>query len=108
MGKMLDLDGMKRRIKALVIFRAGQDKGLRSEAALPLFHVFSAGPVSRGKFAQLTGLGERTSRSLLSRLLSTGLPVSDTALGPVRFGLPLDSLQFLFPELYPEAATMPE
>lgn len=108
MGKMLDLDGMKRRIEALVIFRTRHDKGLRAEAILPLFHVFAAGPVLRGEFAQLTGLGERTSRSLLSRLLSTGLMVSDTALGPVRFGLPLDSLQFLFPELYPEAATKPE
>jgi Fic family protein len=108
MSKMLDLDGMKRRIEALVIFRTMQDKGIRSEAILPLFHVFAAGPVSRGEFTQLTGLGARTSRSLLSRLLSTGLLVSDTALGPVRFGLPLDSLQFLFPELYPEAATNPE
>jgi Fic family protein len=105
MGKMLDLDGMKRRIEALVIFRATQDKGLRAEAILPLFHVFAAGPVSRAEFTQLTGLGERTSRSLLSRLLSTGLLMSDTPLGPVRFGLPLDSLQFLFPDLYPEAAT---
>ena len=56
----------------------------------------------------MTGLGERTARSLLSRLLATGLLVSDSALGPVRFGLPLDSLQFLLPELYPEAATKPE
>lgn len=108
MGKMLDLDGMKRRIEALTIFRATQDKGMRSEAILPLFHVFAAGPVSRSEFTQLTGLGERTARSLLSRLLSTGLLVSDTPLGPVRFGLPLDSLQFLFPELYPEAATSPD
>jgi Fic family protein len=108
MGKMLDLDGMKRRIEALVIFRATQDKSMRPQAILPLFHVFAAGPVSRAEFNQLTGLGERTSRSLLSRLLSTGLLTSDTPLGPVRFGLPLDSLQFLFPELYPEAATSPD
>ncbi len=108
MGKMLDLDGMKRRIEALVIFRATQDKGLRAEAILPLFHAFAAGPLSRAEFIQLTGLGERTARSLLSRLLSTGLLVNDTPLGPVRFGLPLDSLQFLFPELYPEAATSAE
>jgi len=30
--------------------------------------------------------------------------VSDTKLGPVRLGLPLDALQFLFPSLYPKAA----
>jgi len=31
--------------------------------------------------------------------------VSDSPLGPVRLGLPLDALQFLFPALHPEAAT---
>lgn len=53
----------------------------------------------------MTGLGERTARSLLARLLAAGLLLTDSALGPVRFGLPLDALQFLLPELYPEAAT---
>jgi len=104
MTRMLDLDQMKRRIEALLTFRAAHDKQIRSEAILPLYHVFAAGPVTRGEFAQLTGLGERTARTLLSRLLATRLLVSDAPLGPVRFGLPLDSLQFLFPELYPEAS----
>lgn len=108
MNRMLELDGMKRRIEALITFRAMEDKAIRPEAILPLFHVFAAGPATRREFAQMTGLGERTARSLLSRLLSTGLLVSDSALGPVRFGLPLDSLQFLLPELYPEAATKPD
>jgi hypothetical protein len=44
----------------------------------------------------------------LSHLLASGLLISDSALGPVRFALPLDALQFLFPELYPEAATKPD
>jgi Fic family protein len=105
MHRMLALDSMKIRIDALVTFRAGTDKSMRAEAILPLHHVFSAGPVSRREFAQLTGLGERTARSLLSRMLATGLLISDTPLGPVRFGLPLDALQFLLPELYPEAST---
>lgn len=102
MARMLELDGMKRRIEALVRFRAAHDKSIRVEAILPLYHVFAAGPVTRGEFTQMTGLGERTARSLLSRLLATKLLVTDTPLGPVRFGLPLDALQFLFPELYPE------
>jgi Fic family protein len=108
MTRMLELDGMKRRIEALILFRAGQDKAYRAEACLPLYHLFAAGPVSRREFTQLTGLGERTARSLMSHLLKQGILLSDTAAGPVRFGLPLDALQFLLPELYPEAATKPD
>ncbi len=102
MTKMLALDEMKRRIEALVIFRSTQEKKMRPQAILPLYHAFAAGPMTRSEFAQMTGLGERTARTLLSHLLSTKLLISDTPLGPVRFGLPLDALQFLLPELYPE------
>lgn len=108
MARMLELDGMKRRIEALITFRAAHDKAIRPEAILPLYHVFAAGPLTRREFTQMTGLGERTARSLMSKLLHDGLLVSDTASAPVRWGLPLDSLQFLFPELYPEAATKPD
>ena len=103
MSRMLALDGIKQRIEALIIFRSTQDKSIRREAILPLIHLFGLGPVTRGEFAQLTGLGERNARSLLSKLLADGLLVSDTPYGPVRIGLPLDSLGMLFPNLYPEA-----
>ena len=108
MQHMLELDGMKQRIVALVTFRCAHDKAFRAEAILPLYHVFAAGPLTRREFAQMTGLGERTARSLLSRLLSAGLLTSESPLGPVRFGLPLDALLFLFPQLYPEASTKPD
>ena len=52
----------------------------------------------------MTGLGQRVARSLLSHLLRNGLVKTDSALGPVRFALPLDGLQFLLPDFYPEAA----
>lgn len=102
MSKMLALDGIKQRIEALIIFRATQDKAVRREAILPLIHVFGLGPVTRGEFAQMTGLAERSARTLLSKLLADKLLVSDSPHGPVRFGLPLDSLNLLFPSLYPE------
>lgn len=105
MQKMLDLDNMKRRIEALITFRSTEDKAIRPEAVLPLFHLFAAGPLTRGEFQQMTGLGERVARSLLSRLIAVGLVASDGPYANVRFALPLDSLQFLFPGLYPEAAT---
>ena len=108
MKRMLELDGMKRRIEALVVFRmeTERDSGgaMRREATLPLHYAFTSGPMSRSEFTQMSGLGERTARSLLSYLLRAGLLVSDSKLGPVRLGLPLDALQFLFPSLYPEAA----
>lgn len=105
MSRMFDLDGMKARIQALITFRAANDKRIRPEAVLPLYHLFLAGPCSRGEFQQMTGLGERTARALLSRLIETGLVTSTSHAAPVRFAFPLDALQFLLPELYPEAAT---
>ena len=59
----------------------------------------------RGEFQQMTGLGERTARALLSRLIETGLVASTGHTAPVQIAFPLDALQFLLPELYPEAAT---
>ncbi|GAC1607422.1 MAG: Fic family protein [Aquirhabdus sp.] len=103
MSKMLALDGIKQRIEALIVYRSMQDKAIRREAILPLIHIFGMGPVTRGEFSQMTGLGERSARSLLSRLLVDKLLVTDSAYGPIRFGLPLDSLHLLFPNLYPEA-----
>lgn len=105
MARMFDLDGMKTRIQALITFRAAHDKHIRLEAALPLYHLFLAGPTSRGEFQQMTGLGERTARTLLSHLIETGLVTSAGHVAPVRIAFPLDALQFLLPELYPEAAT---
>lgn len=96
MSSMLDLDGMRHRIDTLMIQK------YRREALAPLFHVFGLGPVPRGEFAQMTGLGERTARNLMAQLLADGLLISDSRVGPVRFGLPLDALDALFPNLYPE------
>jgi hypothetical protein len=104
MTRMFHLDGMKTRIQALISFRAAHDRRIRKEAALPLYHLFLAGPTARGEFQQMTGLGERTARTLLSHLIETGLVTSTGHVAPVRFAFPLDALQFLLPELYPEAA----
>ena len=62
-------------------------------------------PANQTKYLQMTGLGDKVAQMLLSYLLKTRLMETDTPLGPVRFGMPLDALQFYFPDLYPEAAT---
>lgn len=104
MARMLDLDGVRQRIEALIIQRSVTDKAYRREAILPLFHVFALGPVTRGEFSQMTGLGERTARTLIAKLLQDGLLLTDHRVGPVRMGLPLDALNTLFPALYPEVS----
>lgn len=106
MAGLLALDGVKERLRAWVIFNA--PKGLREEVALALHHVFAAGPVTRGEFKQLTGLKERTAQSQLALLFELGLLSSPSAKGRVELELPLHALQFLFPDLYPEAATRAE
>ncbi|MFD4836507.1 Fic family protein [Achromobacter sp. NPDC058515] len=99
MSSMLALDSMKTKIKAAVQIEAA--KGLlREEAVLPIYHVFAAGPASRGEFIQMTGLGERTGRSVLSAALKCGLVASETSRAPVRFAFPLDALPVLLPALY--------
>ncbi len=103
MAGLLALGGMKKRIEALVTFRAAHDKQVRMEAVLPLYHLFLAGTTPRGEFQQMTGLESRTARKLLSRLIETGLVTSESHVAPVRLAFPLDSLQFLLPGLYPEA-----
>lgn len=105
MRNMLDFDGIRSRIRALVVFRSETDKRIRREAELPLHYLFTSGPLTRAEFKQMTGLGDKVAQMLLSHLLKTGLVETDTPLGPVRIGLPLDTLQFYFPDMYPEAAT---
>ncbi len=102
--KMLDFDTMKARIEALVFFCQSQSRNIRQEAALPLYHLFAAGPLMRSQFAQMTGLGERSARYLISALLKEGLVTSSAHNAPLAFGLPHKHLHFLLPNLYPEAS----
>lgn len=106
MASTLELDKLKERIAALVVIRGQTSPSeYKKEAILALHHVLAVGPVSRGEFVQLTGLAERTGRVVMSKLLKDGLLKSDTAKGEVRIGFPIDSLNILLPNLYPEAST---
>jgi Fic family protein len=104
MARMLDLDAMKARIEALVAFRSATEQHMRKEAAIALHYLFAAGPLTRGEFARMTGLGDRVGRYLIAHLLKTQLVASDSPKGPLSFAFPLNALQFLLPGLYPEAA----
>lgn len=107
MGKMLDLPNMKTRISQLVTLRR-QDPAraltYRPEVQLVLYHLFAAGPLTRGEFQQMTGLTERTATRVLKGLLEDGIVTSEGRRSQIQLGLPLDTLPVLLPGLYPEAA----
>jgi Fic family protein len=105
MRAALDLGTMERRIAACLTFEQQVLRsGARIEALRPLHYLFLSGTeLERGEFKRMTGLGERTSVTLLTALISRGLLASDTPQGRVRFGLPLHALRFYFPALWPEA-----
>ena len=109
MGQMLGLDDLKKRLAALVTVRRETVSSLvyRKEIVLPLHHIIVAGPISRAEFTQMTGLGERTVRDIMRDLLKAGVLTSDSHRGPLSIAFPLDSLDLLFPRLYPEAAGAP-
>ena len=57
----------------------------------------------RSRFIAMTGLGERTGRRVLASLLDYGVLSAESSRSPVAFTVPLKSLKYLFPNLWPEA-----
>jgi Fic family protein len=107
MATMLDLPKLKDRIRAYVIVK-GTTEGIpeyREEAVFPLQTVATTGSVARGDFIRMTGLEERTARKVVSRFVADGLLKSDGHRSDLSIGFPMSSLNILFPNLYPEAAT---
>mgnify|MGYP000129581281 CR=1 FL=1 len=105
MDKMLNLHEFKDRLEALLSFEihAGKLPDLRMDVIRPLHYIILNGPIERGAFKAMTGLKTRTAERALKALLDYKLLLSDTPKGEVYFGVPQDSLRFLFPNLWPEA-----
>ncbi len=110
MSSKLDLAGLSTRIADLLTWLAahpwqmGSEKSVIKLDALEAVHyVAMVGPVERGRFMAMTGLPERTARRVLASLLDWKLLTSPTPRAPVSFAVPLASLRFLFPRLWPEA-----
>jgi len=74
---------------------------LNPQSAHLYIHAFVIGEFARGEVSRLTGLPERTARSVLRALLDEGLLVSDSPKGKVRAGFPVHALGSLLPNLYP-------
>lgn len=99
MASMIDLDSFGERVHNY--FRRVRQSTLRPESAYLYMHAWTMGKFERGDATRLTGLSERTARTILSKLLAEGFLVSDTPKGSVRIGLPVHAMSFLLPNLYP-------
>ena len=110
MSEMLALDRFRDRLADALRYleaqpwRIGAEKSVVKAEALPAVHyVAITGPMERTRFLATMGLPARTARRVLASLLDYGLLRSDSRLGPVSFNVPLKSLRWLFPRLWPEA-----
>ena len=110
MRDRLDLAALKAHLQSLLTsleerpWQVGSERSvIKSEALEALHYVAIAGPVERSRFVAMTGLGGRTGRRVLASLLDYGILEAQSPRAPVGFALPLNSLRFVFPNLWPEA-----
>jgi Fic family protein len=110
MSDMLSLDRFRERLADMLRhletrpWQLGAEKSVIKPDVLPVLHyVAITGPMDRTRFLATMGLPRRTARRVLASLLDYGLLRSDTRLGPVSFNVPLKSLRWLFPKLWPES-----
>ena len=98
MGELFDLDNLDARLARHV----ERSDRLKPEAARLLREALVRGRIDRGEASRITGLPERTARRVLGDIVDAGLLASATPKGPVSLRFPVDTLEGLFPRLYPD------
>ena len=108
MGGLLRLEELVERIRRYVELRSSGmipgptgERKLRTESARMLQEILVKGEAARGLIIAVSGLKERTGRTLLGQLIEEGLLLSDTPKGDVRLGFPIHAAGWFFPDLYP-------
>lgn len=98
MSGLFEIGVLARRLRAYV----ERSEKLKPEAARLLEEALIRGEFERGDISRITGLPERTARRVLNDLTTLGLLASDTSKGAVSLRFPIDTLEILFPRLFPE------
>ncbi|USQ94427.1 Fic family protein [Caulobacter sp. RL271] len=98
MTSLFDLDNLSTRLRRLV----ETDVELDPRGAALLQAALARDEIPRGEASAITGMSDRSARSILAQLTQKGLLVSDTPKTPVRLGLPTDYIDQLFPRLFYE------
>lgn len=99
MSSLFEIETLLRRLRSLV----ERSDDLKPEAAWLLEEALVRGQVDRGDAARITRLPERSARRILHDLAQHGLIASETPKGPVSIRFPTNTLDVLFPRLFPEA-----
>ena len=98
MASLFEIDTLAQRLRGLV----ERSEQLKPEAARLLEEALIRGQFDRGEVPRITGLPERTARRVFNDVIATGLLASETPKGPVSLRFPMDTLDVLFPRLFPE------
>ena len=99
MSELFDLDHLANRLHTFI----ARHERFRPEAAALLEQTLVRGEFERGEASRITGLPVRTAQRLLNDLVGEGLLASATPKGPVSLRFPAQTLEALFPRLYPLA-----
>jgi Fic family protein len=99
MTSLFELDALARRLKTFV----ERSETLKPQASRLLEEALIRGEFERGDASRVTGLPERTARRVLNDVISSGLLASDTPKGAVSLRFPSETLDSLFPRLFPES-----
>ncbi|WP_340124567.1 Fic family protein [Methylobacter svalbardensis] len=95
MSRLFDLAHLKKRLETYVAIKA-----FKPESIYILTAALSNGEISRGDAERLTGLKERSARTVLSSLTEDGILGSSSPKGPVSLRFNVDSARILFPKLF--------
>ena len=98
MSSLFELDTLARRLRSYV----ERSDTLKPEAVRLLEEALIRGQFERGDVPRITGLPERTARRVFNDVVAAGLLASDTPKGPVSLRFPIETLDILFPRLFPE------
>jgi Fic family protein len=100
MAGLMEFRGLEARVGAYAdrLIARGE---LHPRAKEVLLTVLGRREVTRGAAAQVSGLGERAGRMVVSGLVERGLVASSTPKGPLRVAFPPEAVPYYFPKLYP-------
>jgi Fic family protein len=98
MSGLFEIETLGRRLRHYV----EHSEQLKPEAARLLDEALIRGEFERGEVPRITGLPERTARRVFNDVIAAGLLASETPKGPVSLRFPVETLDILFPRLFPE------